>query len=49
MNTGNLLLHKRIIIQNPHIVEIYEKFNSRDTFEPINLDCAADGNDRTNT
>ena len=40
MNTINILVHQWIITQHPHLVEICEKFDDRDVFEPIKLTCA---------
>ena len=32
-------MHQCIITQHPHLVETYEQFYNRDTFEPIKLNC----------
>ena len=42
MNIVNLKLHQWIITTNPDIVEIQIKFDDKNPFDPIRLNCALD-------
>ena len=48
MNTGNLLVHKWIMASFPHIVAEYLEYNDAEAFNPIQLLCAVEDEQRGN-
>ena len=49
MNTGNLLVHKWIMTSFPHIVAEYLEYNDTESFNPIQLLCAVEDEQRNNS